>query len=126
MSSRVEKVAVTVPLQRAFVVVRLLVLAALLLASLGMTPAMAAGTAGAMHRGMDAQHSRSHEYGTHDGTQNGPADAVAHSCPGCAVFVSTAEFAAEAPRIPLPDLPTDPLQPASIVTSPIPPPPRTS
>jgi hypothetical protein len=104
---------------------RLLLVLALLLASLGFGPpasAQAHHEAAAQHRSPAAhdEHRRSDDGDrTHDEIQP-----VAHGCTGCAFLVEPAlADAAAAPAL-LPSLPSDPVSLQAFHANPIPPPPR--
>ena len=104
---------------------RLLLILALLAASVGLAPPAAAQTD---HR-MAQHHSHAmhgdHRRGGHEGDHDtGKAAALAHVCPGCALLGQP--DMADAGMLPaaLPRLPANPPLPRSFDANPIPPPPR--
>jgi hypothetical protein len=99
---------------------RLLLILALMIASIGVGP-----PAGARENHEHAQHHPVTAHGEHDGDgERSAAHAVAHVCPGCALVGEAVVLEEEMVPQALPGLPANPPALVAFGANPIPPPPR--
>ena len=105
---------------------RLLLILALLVASVGFGPTVAAQA----HHEATQHHSHAadgdHRHGEHDGDRQDEAFGAAHVCLGCALVGQPADAVGSMLPTPLPRLPGNPPSLRSFDSNPIPPPPRLS
>ena len=105
---------------------RLLLILALLIASVGFGPPVAAQA----HHEPTQHHSHTahddHRHGEHDGDRRDEAFAAAHVCLGCALVGQSAVTGGSTVPAALPCLPGNPPSLRSFDSNPIPPPPRLS
>ncbi len=99
---------------------RLLLIFALLLASLGFGPQASAQP----HREVAGQHHAGHERDPGSDRTHDEAQPVAHVCAGCAFLAEAPLGAIAAPPASVPRLPADPPSLQPFHANPIPPPPR--
>ena len=106
---------------------RLLVIFALLLVSLGLGPSAGAQThqEGAAQHQSHAAHEE-HRRGGEGDREHDEVQRVAHVCPGCAFLVAPPLADGAATRTSVPGLPFDPPSLQSFHANPVPPPPRSS
>ena len=104
---------------------RLLLILALLITSVGMVaPVVAQAGEAPSHDHAAMEHAGHHDTGQDGDADTGSEHAAVHVCPGCAL-VDDALFADPAlASAALPQLPANPASPASFDANPIPPPPR--